>query len=160
MAPHEDDLKSWMDSRGLSAAEVARSLGTEEQTVRKWRSQGVPARRLPHVVRYMAEWIDPTTPAPPAEAETNILRIEFDDTELDDVTKAAAIVDTPLREFIRRATIHKAREVMAKEKAAAAAAEQEDDLKVADDVTPYRFTLRPETNPGKAPAPLPKSEEA
>jgi hypothetical protein len=64
-----DDLKSWMDARGLAAGDVALALGTEEQTVRKWRSQGVPPRRLPHVQRYMAEWIDPTTPAPPITEE-------------------------------------------------------------------------------------------
>lgn len=53
-----------MDARGLSAGDVALALGTEEQTVRKWRSQGVPDRRLPHVERYMAEWIDPSIAAP------------------------------------------------------------------------------------------------
>jgi hypothetical protein len=64
-----DDLKSWMDARGLAAGDVAKALGTEEQTVRKWRSQGVPPRRLPHVQRYMAEWTDPATLAPPITEE-------------------------------------------------------------------------------------------
>lgn len=103
-----DDLKDWMDARGLSAAQVAKELGTEEQTIRKWRSQGVPDRRRPHVERYMAEWVDPATTFT-TDAETSSLRIEFDDAELDDVSSAAGIVDTPIREFIRRAAVHQAR---------------------------------------------------
>lgn len=51
-----DDFRVWMDARGLSSADVARDLGTEEQTIRKWRSQGVPDRRRPHVERYMENW--------------------------------------------------------------------------------------------------------
>lgn len=52
-----------MDERGLSAAAVATDLHVEEQTIRIWRSQGVPPRRKPHVERYMREW----TPAKPIE---------------------------------------------------------------------------------------------
>lgn len=103
-----DSFKDWMDARGLSAADVAKDLGTEEQTVRKWRSQGVPDRRRPHVERYMSEWVDPSA-ASTTEPETSILRIEFDDEELDLVSTAAGIVDTPIREFIRRAAVHQAR---------------------------------------------------
>lgn len=103
-----DDFKDWMDARGLNAAEVAKDLGTEEQTVRKWRSQGVPDRRRPHVERYMAEWIDPSASGT-QDTETSILRIEFDDEEIDLVSTAAGIVDTPIRDFIRRAAVHQAR---------------------------------------------------
>ncbi len=103
-----NQFKQWMDERGLSAADVAKSLGTEEQTVRKWRSQGVPDRRRPHVERYMAEWIDASTLAAKAESETSILRIEFTDEEMDEVSQASNIVDTPVREFIRRAAVHQA----------------------------------------------------
>ena len=108
-----DEFKEWMDARGLSAADVAHALGTEEQTVRKWRSQGVPDRRRPHVERYMSEWVDPAS-APRQEADTSTLRIEFTDEELDEVSKASQIVDTPIREFIRRAAIHQARADIAK----------------------------------------------
>ena len=101
-----------MDARGLSAATVAKDLGTEEQTVRKWRSQGVPNRRRPHVERYMAEWVDPSDTVN-TDVETSTLRIEFDNDELDLVSTAAGIVDTPIREFIRRAAIHQARVVAA-----------------------------------------------
>jgi hypothetical protein len=110
MNQSSDNFKDWMDARGLSAATVAKDLGTEEQTVRKWRSQGVPNRRRPHVERYMAEWVDPSE-APNTDAETSTLRIEFDNDELDLVSTAAGIVDTPIREFIRRAAIHQAREI-------------------------------------------------
>ncbi len=54
-----NEFKEWMDSRGLKTKDVAEDLHVEEQTVRNWRSQGVPERRAPHVQRYMAEWKAP-----------------------------------------------------------------------------------------------------
>lgn len=56
-----------MDARGLKAADVAAELHVEEQTVRSWRSQGIPNRRLPHVLRYMEEW---KAPVPAADQST------------------------------------------------------------------------------------------
>jgi len=109
------DLKKWMDERGLNAAQVAKALGTEEQTVRKWRSQGIPDRRRPHVERYMSEWIDPTSQNIVAHSENNVLRIEFNDEEMDQVSTASNIVDTPVRDFIRRAAVHQARFKIAEE---------------------------------------------
>jgi transcriptional regulator with XRE-family HTH domain len=107
-------FKSWMDQRGLSASDVAKSLGTEEQTIRKWRSQGVPERRRPHVERYMAEWIDPSAEEQKTQ-DTSVLRIEFTDSEMDEVSEASNIVRTPVREFIRRSAIHQARHEKEKE---------------------------------------------
>jgi transcriptional regulator with XRE-family HTH domain len=117
MSKRGTDLKQWMDARGISALEVAKALGTEEQTVRKWRSQGVPPRRISHVERYMSEWIDPST-APRTEADTSTLRIEFSDDDLDIVSTAASIVDTPIREFIRRSAVHQARVEITKQSTA------------------------------------------
>ncbi len=108
MEHHADDFRAWMDERGLSASDVAKDLRTEEQTIRKWRSQGVPDRRRPHIERYMAEWTGPTS-APRQDADTSVLRIEFTDEELDEVSRAAGIVQTPIREFVRRSAIHQAR---------------------------------------------------
>lgn len=64
----------------------------------------------------MAEWTDPTS-TPQQEAATSIMRVEFDDDELDDVSKASQIVDTPIREFIRRAAVHQARAQLQKDQA-------------------------------------------
>lgn len=51
-----------MDSLGLSAKDVSVRLHVEEQTIRNWRSSGVPSRRLPHVRNIMAEWGNPPSP--------------------------------------------------------------------------------------------------
>ena len=53
-----------MDDRRLKASDVCEALHVSEQAIHNWRSQGVPPRRLPHVERYMAEWIDPSIAAP------------------------------------------------------------------------------------------------
>ncbi len=45
-----------MNDRGLSTKDVAPGLHVEEQTVRNWRSNGVPERRQPHVEKFMADW--------------------------------------------------------------------------------------------------------
>ena len=50
-----------MDERRLKATDVCDALHVSEQTIHQWRCLGVPARRLPHVARYMAEWTDPAT---------------------------------------------------------------------------------------------------
>ena len=55
-----NEFKAWMDARGLKTKDVAASLHVEEQTIRIWRSQGVPPRRQPHVEKYMTEWLPPS----------------------------------------------------------------------------------------------------
>jgi hypothetical protein len=57
---NSNEFKEWMDERGLKSQDIAADLHVEEQTVRIWRSQGVPPRRQPHVAKYMAEWTDPS----------------------------------------------------------------------------------------------------
>lgn len=52
----KSDLVAWMDARNLSAEEVGRLLGVSAQTVRNWRSQGVPKRRESHVRMLIDEW--------------------------------------------------------------------------------------------------------
>jgi hypothetical protein len=51
-----NEFRAWMDARGLKTKAVAADLQVDEATIRNWRSQGVPPRRLPHVKKYMAEW--------------------------------------------------------------------------------------------------------
>lgn len=97
-----------MDERRLKAADVSLPLQVSEQTIHQWRTYGVPERRRPHVERFMAGWVDPALAAK-SEGEMNALRIEFTDAEIDEVSKAARIVDTPIREFIRRSAVHQAR---------------------------------------------------
>ena len=48
-----------MDERGLKTKDIAAALQVDDATVRNWRSQGVPKRRLPHVQKFMAEWRPP-----------------------------------------------------------------------------------------------------
>jgi len=56
MNERENKFKDWMDQRGLTSKAVASALHVEEQTIRHWRSLGVPNRRLPHVKKFMEEW--------------------------------------------------------------------------------------------------------
>lgn len=52
----QTEFRKWMDARKLTAAEVGEALGVSAQTVRIWRSQGIPPRREPHVAKLMEEW--------------------------------------------------------------------------------------------------------
>lgn len=113
MSDEPNAFRDWMDERRLKAADVCEALHVSEQTVHQWRTYGVPERRRPHVERYMAEWTDPAS-TPPGITDAHSLRIEFDDAEIDDVSKAAGIVETNIREFIRRSAVHQARAEIAK----------------------------------------------
>jgi hypothetical protein len=53
-----------MDERGLKTKDIAAVLQVDEATVRNWRSQGVPKRRMPHVQKFMDEW-QPAGSQPP-----------------------------------------------------------------------------------------------
>lgn len=50
-----------MDERRLKAEDVAGHFHASIQTIHNWRSSGVPERRVPHVEKFMAEWIDPVS---------------------------------------------------------------------------------------------------
>jgi hypothetical protein len=54
MPPKTPDIKTWLDSRGMTAQEAASLFGVETQTIFNWRSQGVPERRRLHVESVMA----------------------------------------------------------------------------------------------------------
>ncbi len=69
MSDKTNDFKDWMDERRLKASGVCEALHVSEQTIHQWRSFGVPPRRIPHVERYMAEWIDPASVVPPITDE-------------------------------------------------------------------------------------------
>jgi hypothetical protein len=56
MEDEPNEFKDWMDGLGLQAKDVAARLHVEEQTIRQWRTYGVPQRRRPHVRNIMAEW--------------------------------------------------------------------------------------------------------
>ena len=60
-----NEFKEWMDERRLKASDVCEALHVSEQTIHQWRSFGVPPRRIPHVDRYMLEWVDPANVQPP-----------------------------------------------------------------------------------------------
>lgn len=47
-------FRRWMDGHKLKAADVAGALFVTEQSVRNWRSAGIPPRRQPQVADWMA----------------------------------------------------------------------------------------------------------
>lgn len=65
-----NEFREWMDARRLRAADVCEALHVSEQAIHNWRSAGVPPRRIPHVKKYMAEWVDPAS-TPVGQAVTN-----------------------------------------------------------------------------------------
>lgn len=78
MARTAGNFKDWMDERGLSARQVATWLHVEEQTVRHWRSQGIPERRKAHVETFMREFDvgKVATPDPLAELRGRTLKVD------------------------------------------------------------------------------------
>lgn len=46
-------FRKWMDSRNLSAADVADALNVSPATVTTWRSRGIPLRKQDFVQRFM-----------------------------------------------------------------------------------------------------------
>ncbi len=64
MADTEQDLKEWMDSRGVTAERMADALKVSPQTIKNWRSVGVPERRRAHVSYVISAWSD----NPPAQS--------------------------------------------------------------------------------------------
>lgn len=46
----------WMDTHNLSPKDISVALGAEIQTIRQWRSLGVPRRRVPHLTIFMKNW--------------------------------------------------------------------------------------------------------
>lgn len=71
MADTETEFKDWMDQHGVTAEQAAKALGVSEQTVRNWRSIGVPERRRAHVNYYMRTWAGAA--APPASLQPLVL---------------------------------------------------------------------------------------
>jgi hypothetical protein len=67
-------FSTWMDEHGLTARTVAHELNAEEQTIRNWRSQGVPKRRQPHVELFMKEWDSRQGNAPAPLGQNLVLR--------------------------------------------------------------------------------------
>lgn len=53
MSTDPNKFREWCDARGYSATEAARVFGVEPQTIRHWRSGGVPERRKLHVQTVM-----------------------------------------------------------------------------------------------------------
>lgn len=51
-------FRDWMDGHDprLRAEEVGRALDVSPQTIRNWRSSGVPDRKMAAVLRIMREW--------------------------------------------------------------------------------------------------------
>ena len=57
-------FREWMDGRRMKAAEVGDALFVTEQSIRNWRSAGIPPRRQAQVAEWMAgqESVDQGTP--------------------------------------------------------------------------------------------------
>lgn len=56
-----------MDSRNLKPSDIAAELQIEEQTLRNWRSAGVPLRRQEFVRLFMERWDEEHEIRPPAK---------------------------------------------------------------------------------------------
>lgn len=67
-----DDLKTWLDARGISSDDAAKLFGVEPQTIRNWRSSGVPERRRLHVEAVMANHGKAGEPGPRMLTEITI----------------------------------------------------------------------------------------
>lgn len=52
-----DFFVKWMDDHRLAAADVAEGLGVSENTIYNWRSSGVPTSRVPHVEKFIEDWM-------------------------------------------------------------------------------------------------------
>lgn len=112
MDSFSEDFKTWMDLNQFTSETLAPVIGKSAGTIANWRSIGVPERRS--VRAFLAEFMaNYTPPFFSDEPATSTIRVEFSDEDLDLVSRAAGIVDTPLREFIRRSAVHRARESMA-----------------------------------------------
>lgn len=103
-----EDFKSWMDVNQFTAETLAPVIGKSAGTIANWRSIGVPERKS--VRRFLTEFMATYQP-PVAAPETPdyTVRIDFTDDEMAEITKAAEIVGTGARDFIRRASVHQAR---------------------------------------------------
>lgn len=53
MDPFSVSFKRWMDSHKLTSAGAAEALHVSAQTIRHWRSQGVPNRKRSQVLQWM-----------------------------------------------------------------------------------------------------------
>lgn len=116
MDSFSEDFKTWMDMNQFTAETLAPVIGKSAGTIANWRSIGVPERSS--VRTFLADFMAFYKPSSPSSAsDTSTLRIEFNDEELDIVSTAAGIVDTPIRDFIRRAAVHQARTQLEKENA-------------------------------------------
>jgi uncharacterized protein (DUF1778 family) len=118
-----------MDSRNFTADTLAPLISKEPGTIKQWRSRGVPERES--VRRFLTEFMatyQPPTAAP--ESPDFTVRIDFTDDEMAEVTKAAEIVGTGARDFIRRSAVHQARARLDQE--TQTAEQQFSALKVAD----------------------------
>lgn len=129
MDSFSDDFKAWMDVNQFTAETLAPIIGKSAGTIANWRSIGVPERES--VRRFLTEFM--ATYQPPAAAPESpdfTVRIEFTDDEMAEVTKAAEIVGTGARDFIRRSAVHQARARLDQE--TPTAEQQFSALKVAD----------------------------
>lgn len=62
-----------MDQNSLKAADVCGPLKISEQTLRHWRSKGVPERRIGSVNYFMATWNKPSPDLTAAVGQTLVL---------------------------------------------------------------------------------------
>jgi hypothetical protein len=96
----------WMDENNITRKQGAEMLGVEERSLSSYRSRGLPKKKQARALKIMREWKARESGARPDES---LLRISWTDEELEIIASAARVVDTPLTDFIKRATIHRAR---------------------------------------------------
>ena len=62
MSTEANEFRDWMDRNGIKTSDLTGPLQISEQTLRHWRSKGVPERRQSHVNYIMASWATPAAP--------------------------------------------------------------------------------------------------
>jgi uncharacterized protein (DUF1778 family) len=96
----------WVDAFGIKRARAAEMLAVDERSFSNYRSRGLPTKKLPLAERLMAE-----SPLPKeSQPDDNKVQVVLSDEQFDLIERAANIVQTPIKEFVIRSCVQRAKE--------------------------------------------------
>jgi hypothetical protein len=102
-AQFSESFFHFLDAHGIKRPEAAALLGVDERSLSNYRSRGLPKSKHALAERIMRE--KQATKTPSAEESENRLSISFDDADFDLIQQAAAIVKTPIKDFVKKAAV-------------------------------------------------------